>query len=112
MSTFNFHNKTFQLLSNSSNGQVSDQTIFKYSQQGHLVTADYYGGSVLYGKIIAQLKGDKLNMLYQCLTKDDKLKAGKAIAKISLTEKNKIQLNLDWEWLETGEKGNSIYLEK
>lgn len=112
MAVFNFNNKTFSLIENSKNGKVNSETIFKYKQEGNLVTADYYGGTIKYGKIIANLKNDKLDMLYQCITTENELKAGKAIAKISLFENNKIKLTLNWEWLgKNNEKGISEYIE-
>lgn len=112
MKEINFNNKTFSLISNSENGKVTDETIFEYKQKGDLVTADYYGGTVRYGKIIAILNDRQLNMLYQCLTTTNELKSGKAIAEISFTENDKIKLKLNWEWLGTGnEKGISEYLE-
>lgn len=113
MSEYDFNNKTFFLMENSENGQVNSATIFDYKQQGNLVTADYQGGSILYGKIIAVLEGNYLNMLYQCVTMESKLMSGKAKAQISLNENNKIKLVLNWEWLDDGkEKGISIYIEK
>lgn len=112
MTDFNFNNKTFSLIENSENGKVNNETIFKYKQEGNLVTADYYGGAITYGKIIATLKNDKLDMLYQCITTKNELKAGKAIADISLTKNNKIKLKLNWQWLETTkESGISEYIE-
>ena len=109
---YKLKNKTFTLLENSENGAASNQTIFKYQQDGNLVTADYFGGSIRYGKIIAQLKTNQLHMLYQCLTIDDELKAGKAIADISLDKNGKIMLKLHWEWLNKKEiKGTSFYIE-
>ena len=112
MPKFNFHNKTFSLLDNSQNGKAGSETIFQYQQNGNLVTADYSGGDIKYGKIIADLRGDRLHMLYQCMTIENELKAGKAIADISLTENGKIKLNLHWEWLDgSGKKGTSEYLE-
>lgn len=112
MSKFNFKNKKFALIQNSNNGQVNTETVFNYNQDGNLVTADYFGGTIKYGKIIAELKDNELNMLYQCLTTDNELKAGKALAQISLTENDKIKLSLDWEWLTNGsEKGKSEYIE-
>ncbi len=112
MSKFNFNNRKFALIQNSESGQVTTDTIFEYKQQDNLVTADYFGGTIKYGKIIADLKDDELNMLYQCLTNDNQLKAGKAIAKISLTNEGKIKLSLNWEWLTNGnEKGVSEYIE-
>jgi len=112
MTNFNFDNKKFALIQNSENGQVNTETVFNYKQDNNLVTADYFGGTIKYGKIIAELSDDKLNMLYQCLTTDNELKAGKALAQISLTENGKIKLALDWEWLNNGnEKGKSEYIE-
>lgn len=113
MSEINFNNKTFYLVENSENGQVNSETIFEYKQQGNLVTADYSGGSILYGKIIALLEGNYLNMLYQCVTNKNELMAGKAKAFISFNENNKIKLALNWEWLgDDKEKGTSVYIEK
>lgn len=113
MKSINFDNKTFLLLENSSEGRVNSNTIFKYEQTGNLVTADYKGGAIVYGKIIAKLVDDRLEMLYQCLTIDDELKAGKAIAKISLLDNGKIKLSLNWKWLGEQEgSGTSEYLEQ
>lgn len=107
MTEINFNNKTFSLIENSENGKVNSETIFDYKQEGNLVTADYYGGNIKYGKIIAHLEDAKLNMLYQCITTENKLKAGKAIGKISLTEDKKIKLKLNWEWLDKKRKKES-----
>lgn len=108
---YNFNNKKFQLLENSENGETSSETIFYYKQNKNIVTADYRGATILYGKIIAVLKNDLLNMVYQCVTINEELKVGKAVAKISKVNK-KIKLSLDWEWLDnTGSKGQSQYLE-
>jgi len=113
MTEFNFHNKTFYLLENSKSGKVNSETVFKYQQKGNLVTADYFGGTIKYGKIIATLDDDILNMIYQCVTTENELKAGKAIAKISLTNDHKIHLKLNWQWLNGDkEKGVSEYIEK
>ncbi|MEO9569685.1 MAG: hypothetical protein ABJH82_04525 [Polaribacter sp.] len=113
MTQFNFHNKTFYLLENSVYGKVNTDTVFKYQQKDNIVTADYSGGTIKYGKIITTLDNDKLQALYQCVTSENELKAGKSIAKISLTKENKILLKLNWQWLNGNkEKGVSEYLEK
>ena len=112
MVDFNFHNKTFYLVENSESGKVNADTIFKYQQEKNIITADYSGGTVKYGKIIANLKNKSLNMLYQCITTNNELKAGKAIAEISLTKDKKIKLKLKWQWLNgKNESGISEYIE-
>ena len=111
MKPFNFNNKIFYAVQNSENGTVNKDTVFEYKQDGNLVTADYHGGTIRYGKIIAELRGNKLHMLYQCLTTEDELKAGKAIADISVVNE-KINLKLNWEWLDAEKKkGTSEYIE-
>lgn len=112
MTKFDFNNKTFVLVNNSESGEVDNSTTFNYKQDSDLVTADYSGGTIRYGKIIAQLKEDKLHMLYQCLTIENELKAGKAIAQVNLLDTGKLNLKLDWEWLgEENKKGQSEYVE-
>lgn len=112
MNDINFNNKTFALVENSQKGKVNHETVFKYKQEGDLVTADYYGGTIRYGKIIAKLKEEKLLMLYQCLTAENELKAGKGIAKVSFTNTGKLKLELDWEWItDIKENGKSTFIE-
>jgi hypothetical protein len=113
MPKIDLHNKTFLLVENSKKGTVNSETQFHYSQKGQLVTAEYYGGPIVYGKIIALLKNDTLDMLYQCLTTDNELKTGKAMGKITFTENNKMKMKLNWQWLDkTKEKGTSVYIEQ
>lgn len=87
-----FNNKTFSIIENSEKGNVNSNTTFLFKQKGELVTADYHGGTIVYGKIIARYKNGILDMRYQCLTTDNLLKAGKADAIVSITEFEKIKL--------------------
>jgi hypothetical protein len=112
MTKLNFNNKKFSLIENSEKGTVNSDTIFEFMQDKELVTAEYYGGSVKYGKIIAVLNNYKLDMRYQCVTSDNQLKTGKAIAEVSISENGKIRLKLNWEWLDgKNENGISEYIE-
>ncbi|QOD59343.1 hypothetical protein H9I45_08125 [Polaribacter haliotis] len=112
MDEFNFNNKVFHLIENSKSGKVNSETVFNYQQKGNIVTADYNGGTIKYGKIIATLDKDILNMMYQCVTSENELKAGKATAKVSFKKENKIHLKLNWQWLnDNQEKGVSEYIE-
>lgn len=108
----NFNQKKFLLIDNSESGTVNTDTVFEYSQKGDIVTAVYQGGSILHGNILATLKGRQLDMVYQCLTHDGDLKAGKALAEITLSTDNKLKLSLQWQWLnDSQETGTSEYIE-
>jgi hypothetical protein len=50
----NYNNKTFVSKENTDNGEVSSQTIFKYYQEGSIVWADYSGGEIVKGHLIAK----------------------------------------------------------
>lgn len=41
-----YNNKIFIPISNSSNGQTSNDTRFEYKQSGNIVTAEYQGGKI------------------------------------------------------------------
>ena len=109
---YNFNNKTFHLLQNSEKGEVDKSTTFHYAQEGDIISAEYRGGIIRCGKIIALIQEDQLDMLYQCITIDNELKAGKAKADISLNSIVKIILRLNWKWLnDNDESGESLYIE-
>jgi len=111
--TISFEGKTFILLHNSEAGETNEETTFEYEQEGDLVTADYTGGTIRYGKIIGKLKNDQLDLVYQCLTTEGELKSGTAVGKVEFTNEGKMVLKLDWEWLsKSGTTGKSAYIEK
>ena len=112
MTEVDFNNKTFTLVSNSESGSADNATIFEYKQEKDIVTAIYYGGPIRKGNLIGRLEGRQLHMHYQCITEQNELKSGRAIARIIFTADEKMKLDLNWEWLNaSGEKGNSEYLE-
>ena len=37
----NYHDKIFRPISNSANGETSEQTVFHYKQTGNILTAEY-----------------------------------------------------------------------
>ena len=113
MKKINLNNKKFTTVNNSKDGEASSETTFHYRQKGKVVTAGYQGGNITHGKIIAKLVADDtLEMLYQCLTTNEELKAGKAIAKMAYDEEGLIRLKLNWEWMDdSGKKGTSEFVE-
>lgn len=108
----NLDNKKFVTSENKS-GLSSAETIFHYSQNGTTITATYKGGSILEGLIIGkQIQHSKIELLYQCLTTEGELKAGKSKGTISETKNGKLKLEMDWNWLNGDlSGGKSEYLE-
>lgn len=48
----NYHNKIFRPISNTANGETSEQTVFHYKQKGQILTAEYAGGQIQKGHLI------------------------------------------------------------
>jgi hypothetical protein len=50
--TINYNNKKFRPVSNTDNGETSNETLFLYKQVGNILTSDYSGGKIKYGHLI------------------------------------------------------------
>lgn len=51
----NYHDRHFVPVSNSANGEVSQEVIFHYQQTGNIVTCRYSGGRIVSGQLIAMV---------------------------------------------------------
>jgi hypothetical protein len=110
----NYNNKTFIPISNSENGETSNETIFYYKQVGDIVTSEYSGGQIIKGHLIGLVdeKGN-IDMRYHQINKEGQLLTGKCISKPEILENGKIRLHENWEWTSGNEtKGKSIIEEQ
>ncbi len=106
----NYNNKRFRSIENSPNGEVSGKTIFHYRQEGDIVWANYKGGSIRFGNLIAKVnrKGE-LDMRYQHLSEDGAFKTGICHSKPEILEDGRIRFHESWQWTSGDQsKGNSI----
>ena len=110
MSVINYNNRKFASVRNSETGEVSSDTIFHYHQKGDLVWAEYAGGEVVFGTLIAKvLENDCLEMRYQHLNEQGELMTGVCKSMPEVLENGKIRLHEKWQW-KSGDfsKGESI----
>lgn len=98
---------------NSENGEVSEQTLFTYHQNGNLLWAEYSGGDIIKGSLIGTvLKNGELDFVYHHRNRNMQVKTGKCHSVPTVLENNKIELEEQWEWT-SGEcsKGTSLLIE-
>ena len=96
---YNYHNKKFRSVSNSSNGEVTDKTVFEYKQWNNIVTAVYYGGNIIAGSLIALVDAEgKLDMRYQHVNTAYELMTGICISTPELLPNGRIRLHEKWQW--------------
>ncbi len=109
---FDLNNRKFRLIENGQKGEVSGETIFLFYQDKNIVRADYFGGTIASGHILALINDDKMEMVYHCITIDNETKVGKASATIFVDDAKKINLLLNWKWISGADgKGSSHYIE-
>jgi hypothetical protein len=112
MEKINLNGKRFKLLSNSKNGQVDSDTIFKYTQKGNKFKGEYNDDEIQYGSIVGLINSpDDIYLTYHCILNTGEIKVGEANA-VATIENGKIILRLNWRWISGGEgSGNSEYIE-
>ncbi|CEJ90868.1 hypothetical protein VHEMI06621 [[Torrubiella] hemipterigena] len=104
-----YDGKTFQSTANSDNGQVSSATIFHYHQQDRIVWAEYAGGSIVRGTLIATVRDDNsLDMRYQHVDTEGKLMTGQCDSKPETLNDGRLRMHEKWQWTSgDGSKGES-----
>lgn len=95
----NYHKKIFQSVSNTANGEVGEQTLFHYFQEGTIVWAEYAGGAIMKGFLIARmLENGVLDMRYEHINKEGELMTGKCCSRPEVLADGRIRLHEKWQW--------------
>jgi hypothetical protein len=95
----NYDNRTFKSVANSDGGEVSAETTFYYHQKDNLVWAEYAGGEIVFGSLIAKVLPDaSLEMRYQHLNKSGELMTGKCVSKPEILADGRLRLHEKWHW--------------
>jgi hypothetical protein len=99
MSKINYDNRIFKSVSNSETGEVSGETAFHYHQKDAFVWAEYAGGAIVFGSLIAKVSADdSLEMRYQHLNAEGELMTGKCFSTPEILDDGRIRLHEKWQW--------------
>lgn len=99
MSKISYDNKKFVSLENSETGEVSGETIFHYHQKENVIWAEYAGGEIVFGNLIAKvLENSALEMCYQHFNKNGELMTGKCVSTPEILADGRIRLYEKWHW--------------
>jgi hypothetical protein len=97
---YNLEGKVFRSVSNTGNGEVGSDTLFYYHQDGEVVTAEYSGGSIVTGHLIAIVLPDgRLDMRYHHINDRGELMLGTCISTPELTSDGRLKFKESWQWL-------------
>ena len=94
-----YEGRRFRSVSNSETGEVGAETVFQYHQNGDLVWAEYGGGEILFGTLIAKvLDDDSLDIRYQHLNRKGDLMTGICRSKPETFPDGRLRLHEKWQW--------------
>ena len=97
--TIDYNGKLFKAVSNSENGEISDEVIFKYKQVGNVLTCTYKGGQIISGHLIGLVDDDgNINMRYHQINLKGEIMTGKCQSSPELLGSGKIRLYEKWQW--------------
>lgn len=98
-----YNNRSFRGVSNSSGGDVDEETVFHYRQKGRVVWATYEGGAILLGTLTAVVLDDgRLDMRYQQVAPDGTFKTGRCVSVPEVLPDGRLRLHESWRWTEGG----------
>jgi hypothetical protein len=106
----NYDNKIFKSVQNSQNGETTEETIFKYKQNGKILTSGYSAGKIRKGHLIGLVdENGNIEMRYHQVNEKGQLMTGICFSKPEILPNGKIRLHETWEWT-SGDKtsGKSI----
>jgi hypothetical protein len=105
-----YDGRRFVSVSNSEGGDAGCATTFHYHQDGDLVWADYAGGAVRRGMLVARCAPDgTLDARYQHMTEGGELKTGICRSTPELLADGRLRLHETWRWTSgSGDSGRSV----
>ena len=94
-----YNDRIFRSVSNSANGETSEETIFHYKQTGLQVTAHYKGGRIADGSLTAVAdEAGNLQMRYQHVNTEGQFLTGVCSSTPEILPNGKIRLYEKWQW--------------
>jgi len=99
MPIIDYDNKIFRPISNTENGETSDSTVFKYQQDGSILSSEYSGGRIKYGHLIGLVdEFGNIDMRYHQVNENDELMTGTCKSVPEILPNGKIRLHETWKW--------------
>lgn len=106
MPNTNLDGKTFRSVANTPNGEVGAETLFRYRQSGNIVTAEYSGGAIVTGHLLAVMdEHGRLDMRYHHLNDQGDLMVGRCVSIPELMPDGRLRYHETWQWL-TGDQSS------
>jgi len=111
--SINYNNKKFTVNENSANGDVGNDTLFHYWQEGNVVWGTYKGSQISFGTLVAKVQRDGLlEMRYQHIDNQGNFKTGRCTSTPEVLEDGRIRLHEKWQWTSGDQSSGSSTIEE
>lgn len=110
---FSLDNVKMQVIKTAEKGVVNHETIFEFSQNKGVVSAEYSGGKICLGYLVGKFTADnQLTFSYCQLQTDGRLDSGISLCDVSKNAEEKIIFLEHFEWKSRpGEFGTNVFQE-
>ncbi len=99
MNKINYDGRVFRVVKTSDEGDVDADTRFYYRQSGNIVTADYHGGDIIVGHMIAICDAkENLQMRYHHVNRSGQLMTGTCHTVPEILPDGRLRLHETWQW--------------
>ena len=97
--TIDYDGLRFRAVRNSETGEVGSNTVFHYHQAGNIVWAEYGGGEVVHGHLVALCDDTGgLDMRYHHINRRCELMTGLCRSTPEMLNDGRIRLYEKWQW--------------
>lgn len=94
-----YDGRRFRTIANAESGDVREDTLFEYHQDGDVVWATYSGGGVRFGTLVALADAaGRLEMRYQHISASGELRAGVCRSVPELLPDGRLRVHESWQW--------------
>ena len=94
-----YEGRRFRMAQTSGSGEVGSETTFYYHQAGNIVWAEYSGGEIRMGQLIAIADDDdRLDMRYHHINTSGELMTGVCRSTPEILPDGRVRLTEKWQW--------------
>ncbi len=107
--TISYDGRRFRAIQNSPTGEVGEETVFEYHQEGHVVWATYRGGAVALGTLVATADAEgRLDLRFGHVNDLGAVMTGVCETTPEVLPDGRLRLHERWRWTSgDGSEGTS-----
>jgi len=109
----NYNNKKFRVVETSGSGEITDDFVFHYQQEGDVLTCSYAGGTIVEGVLVGSVDEDGvITMNYRQINERGVERSGICVSTPEIMEDGSIRLHESWRWTDGDQATGTSVLEE